>query len=85
MRAARRPEVKTMLYRSIRVGVTAALVLLGATGCTALSVKSDAVTAHAAAVCHSYAWAGAFRSARSDQHAIANPLIESRLRTAIAS
>ncbi len=74
-----------MLHRSTRVWITCALALLGASGCTSLSVKSDAVTAHAAAVCHSYAWAGTFRSARSDQHAIANPLIESRLRAAIAS
>lgn len=78
-------EAGNMLHQKFRSTLTIAVVAVAAAGCTTLRVKSDAGSEHAAAVCHTYAWAGQFRSVRSDQPAITNPLIESRLRAAIAS
>ena len=65
----------------ILVPVVAAV--LGAAGC-ALQVRSDANAAliHA---CHSFDWAGSFHGNSSLRTTIANPLNESRLRTAIAA
>ena len=74
-------EVLNVLKKLTLVPVVAAV--LGATGC-ALQVRTDANAALVHA-CHSFDWAGSFQGNSSLRTTIANPLNESRLRTAIAA
>jgi len=68
----------------IRVGLLAAVASLGA--CNTLTVRSDVNTALASSVhCGSYAWAGSFRGNSPLRSTVANPVNESRLRSAIAA
>jgi hypothetical protein len=73
--------VLNVLKKLSLVPVVAAV--LGATGC-ALQVRTDANAALVHA-CHSFDWAGSFQGNSSLRTTIANPLNESRLRTAIAA
>jgi hypothetical protein len=58
--------------------------LLGA--CTTLSVRTDVNSALAGSVhCGSYAWAGSFHGNSPLRSTVANPINESRLRSAIAA
>jgi hypothetical protein len=82
------PEV--LIMRASRIlAVMLALGALGAlaggAGCTGLQVTSDVNPDLKVSVCTSYAWAGAFRADGGNGPSVANPLIESRLRTAIAA
>jgi len=54
-------------------------------GCTGLRVVSDSNPDVSTSVCATFAWAGEFRSSGGQTPIIPNPLIESRLRTAIAA
>jgi len=54
-------------------------------GCTGLRVTSDVNPDVNVSVCATYAWAGEFRDNAGHSSTIANPLIESRLRAAIAA
>jgi hypothetical protein len=54
-------------------------------GCTGLRVTSDTNPDLSVSVCATYAWAGEFRGTGGRAPTIANPLMESRLRTAIAA
>ncbi len=70
------------LIRTSLVAVAAAFVLGGC----ALSVKSDVNRALVGKVqCHTFAWAGSFRTDSSARSRIANPVNESRLRAAIST
>jgi hypothetical protein len=86
IRPPRKLEVTFMISK-----VSVALALWGAaipllTACTSLSVMSDVNPELQSGIhCHSFAWAGTFRSDSPLRGTIANPLNESRLRTAIAS
>jgi len=56
------------------------------TACTTLYVRSDVNTALIGSVhCSTFAWAGSFRGHSALRNTIANPLNETRLRTAIAA
>lgn len=66
-------------------GPTAILLLSALAGCTGLRVTSDANPDVSVSVCSSFAWAGEFRATAGHGTTIANPLIESRLRAAIAA
>jgi hypothetical protein len=71
------------LFRAV-AGAT--LVALTLAACTTLSVRSDVNSALIAQVhCNTFAWAGSFRGSSPLRNTIANPLNESRLRTAIAA
>lgn len=63
----------------------AALLVAISAGCTGLGVISDVNPDVGVSVCSSYAWAGAFRADSGRGPTVANPLIETRLRAAIAS
>jgi hypothetical protein len=55
-------------------------------GCYSLTVRTDVNSALASSVhCGSYAWAGSFRGNSPLRSTIANPINESRLRSAIAT
>jgi Domain of unknown function (DUF4136) len=70
------------LPRLLIVPATAGLLA----SCTTLYVKSDVNQALLGSVhCHSFAWAGAFHGNSPLRNGIANPLNETRLRTAIAA
>jgi hypothetical protein len=74
--------------RHMKRGLCTALVSIGALTITACApyVRSDVNTALIGQVrCGSFAWAGEFRSNSPLRSTIANPLNESRLRSAIAS
>jgi hypothetical protein len=59
--------------------------LAAAAGCTGLRVTSDVNPDVSVSVCSTYAWAGEFRTDTGRGPVITNPLIESRLRSAIAA
>lgn len=66
------------------------LIVAGAfalTACATLTVRSDVNTAlYHPGQCHSFAWAGSFNQVRSGaRNTVANPVNESRLRSAISS
>jgi hypothetical protein len=63
----------------------AVALLAAAAGCTGLRVTSDVNPDVSVAICTSYAWAGEFRADAGHGPSITNPLIESRLRAAIAA
>lgn len=69
----------------IRAGLLfAAVATLSA--CNTLTVRSDVNTPLASSVhCGSYAWAGTFRGNNPLRNGVANPVNESRLRSAIAA
>ncbi|MDB6091667.1 MAG: putative lipoprotein [Gammaproteobacteria bacterium] len=70
----------------IRAGVVSVAVVAGLAACASLRVTSDVNAALAGSVhCHTFAWAGSFRANNPLRSGIANPLNESRLRTAISS
>ncbi|HYL71768.1 MAG TPA: DUF4136 domain-containing protein [Candidatus Dormibacteraeota bacterium] len=55
-------------------------------GCYSLTVRTDVNSALAGTVhCSSYAWAGSFRGNSTLRSTVANPINESRLRSAIAA
>ena len=72
-----------MIKAVIRSSVIALAGALALGGC-ALSVKSDVNKSLAGKVqCHSFSWAGSFRTDSTARSRIANPVNESRLRGAI--
>jgi len=74
---------KAMFKQLIRVVLSGSFAVLA--GC-ALQVKSDTNSALIRSVqCHSYDWAGSFRSDSPLRSTIANPVNEARLRNAIAA
>ncbi len=66
-------------------GPLALVLLVSTAGCAGLRVSSDVNPDVNVSVCTSYAWAGAFRADTGSGPGVTNPLIESRLRTAIAA
>jgi Domain of unknown function (DUF4136) len=75
-----------MMKQLIRTGILAATVFGGLAACTTLRVTSDVNTAVAGSVqCHTFAWAGTFKSDSPLRSSIANPVNESRLRGAITA
>jgi hypothetical protein len=75
-----------MMKQLIRTGILAATVFGGLAACTTLRVTSDVNRAVAGSVqCHTFAWAGTFKSDSPLRSSIANPVNESRLRGAIAA
>lgn len=77
-------EVKAMINRIFRAGsvACATVFLLGA--CITARVSSDVAAGASAAQCHTFAWAGSFHN-NGTARSVANPLNESRLRSAIAA
>ena len=75
-----------MIKHAILTCVIAATTAVGLSGC-ALTVRSDVNNALFGKVqCHSYAWAGSFRTdTNPDRGTIANPVNEARLRAAIST
>ncbi len=74
-----------MIKHMFRPCVLAAATVFALSGC-ALSVKSDVNSALVGKVqCHTFAWAGAFRTDSPARGNIANPVNESRLRAAITT
>jgi hypothetical protein len=74
--------VKPLLRAALLVPALACAV----SSCNTLYVKSDVNTALIGTVhCSSFAWAGSFRGNTPLRNTIANPLNETRLRTAIAA
>lgn len=70
------------LYRACFIVPAACLV----TACASLNVKSDVNRDLIGTVqCHTFAWAGSFKGNSPLRDTVANPLNETRLRTAIAS
>src|ERR1700733_15390345 len=77
-------EVKAMInqiFRTCSVACTTALML---SGCIPARGTSDVATAASASQCHTFAWAGSFHH-NGNARSVANPLNESRLRSAIAA
>jgi hypothetical protein len=75
-----------MMKQLIRTCVVAVAAIGSLAACTTLRVTSDVNTPLAGSVrCHTFAWAGAFHGNSQLRSGIANPLNESRLRTAIAA
>jgi hypothetical protein len=73
------------MKRLLRAALTVSLTTLTLSAC-APYVRSDVNTAAISRVhCGTFAWAGEFRSSSPLRSTIANPVNESRLRTAIAS
>jgi hypothetical protein len=73
------------MKRLLRVALTVPLTALTLSACGPY-VRSDVNTAAISRVhCGTFAWAGEFRSSSPLRSTIANPVNESRLRTAIAS
>lgn len=73
---------------SIRAVSGVSLVVLAAASlaaCTGLTVTTDVNPDINVSVCGTYAWAGEFRGNAGHSSTIANPLIEGRLRAAIAA
>lgn len=67
-------------------GLAAAVAAATLAACTTLSVRSDVNSALISQVhCNTFAWAGSFRGSSPLRNTIANPVNESRLRTAIAA
>ena len=74
-----------MIKQILRPCAIAVTAVCGLAACS-LTVKSDVNTAVFSKVqCHSFAWAGTFRTDSPARGTIANPVNESRLRAAIAS
>lgn len=70
----------------IRAGVFVPAVACLLTGCYSLTVRTDVNSALAGTVhCGSYAWAGSFRGNSPLRSTVANPINETRLRSAIAA
>jgi hypothetical protein len=75
-----------MVKHWVRVAVVLPLGACALAACTTLQVKSDVNTALIGSVrCNTYAWAGSFQGNSPARSSIANPLNESRLRSAIAA
>jgi hypothetical protein len=75
-----------MMKWLVRTSSIAISITVGTTACTSLRVHSDVNAALVHSVqCHTFAWAGSFRSTSPLRSTIANPLNESRLRSAIAT
>lgn len=73
-----------MMKQLIRTGLVAATVFGGLAACTTLRVTSDVNRAIVGQVqCHTFAWAGTFKSESPLRSGVANPVNESRLRGAI--
>jgi hypothetical protein len=73
-----------MMKQLIRTGIVAVTVFGGLAACTTLRVTSDVNRAVIGQVqCHTFAWAGTFKSDSPLRNGIANPVNESRLRGAI--
>jgi Domain of unknown function (DUF4136) len=77
-------EVKAMInqiFRTCSVACTAVLML---SACITSRVTSDVASGASASQCHTFAWAGSFHNNGSGR-SVANPVNESRLRSAIAA
>jgi hypothetical protein len=75
-----------MLKKVLVAAVVAAAAGGLLTACTGIMVRSDVNTALIASVhCNTFAWAGSFRGNSPLRNTVANPINESRLRSAIAS
>ena len=75
-----------MIKKAIFLGRLAGLMAALALGGCALSVKSDVNRSLMSKVqCHSFSWAGAFRTDSTARSTVANPVNEGRLRAAIAA
>jgi hypothetical protein len=73
-----------MMKQLIRTGIVAVTVFGGLAGCETLHVTSDVNRAVVGQVtCHTFAWAGTFKSDSPLRNGVANPVNESRLRGAI--
>src|SRR5262249_15757805 len=77
-------EDYVMTKRSLGLGSVVALACFTA-ACTTPRVVTDSNPKFSVASCHTYAWAGSFRSDPGSRPNIANPLNEERLRAAIAA
>ncbi len=75
--------IKRLICNSLLIAAGACAV----TACATLTVRSDVNTAmYHPGQCHTFAWAGSFRETRGGSHnGLANPVNESRLRSAISS
>jgi hypothetical protein len=74
-----------MSIRTYSLWLTALIGLVALGGCTGLRVTSDFNPALSASVCSTYAWAGQFRASNGKGPTIVNPLMETRLRNALAA
>jgi hypothetical protein len=75
--------IKRLIGNSLLIAAGACAL----TACATLTVRSDVNTAlYHPGQCHTFAWAGSFQDARSGRRpSVANPVNESRLRSAIAA
>ncbi|MGH8134026.1 MAG: hypothetical protein ACRETP_12495, partial [Steroidobacteraceae bacterium] len=75
-----------MIKRLIGSSVLIVAAVSGLAACTTLQVRSDVNRSlFHPGQCHTFAWAGSFRENNRLRDTVANPLNESRLRTAIAA
>ncbi len=75
-----------MMRQLVRTGLFAVAVSGGLAACASLRVTSDVNRAMAGSVqCHTFAWAGTFKSDSPLRDSIANPVNEARLRNAITA
>jgi hypothetical protein len=75
-----------MLKKILSTGLTVGVAVAALTACASLRVSSDVNPSLAGTVqCHTFSWAGSFRSNSPLRSTIANPLNESRLRDAITA
>jgi len=77
-------EVKLMIHQKFGTCVIALTAALLVSSCISLRVTSDVAVGASAAQCHTFGWAGSFHT-DGKPRTVANPLNESRLRTAIAA
>jgi len=73
-----------MIHRKLSICVIALAAVLLMSSCVSLRVTSDVAVGASAAQCHTFDWAGSFHT-DGKPRTVANPLNESRLRTAIAA
>jgi hypothetical protein len=73
-----------MIKQIFRTCIVAFATVFAMSACVSLRVTSDVASGASASQCHSYAWAGSFHD-NGTARSVANPLNESRLRSAIAA
>ena len=74
-----------MSVRAVPAGCLMLAIGVGLSACTGLRVMSDTNPDVNVSVCGTYAWAGEFRGTDGRAPTITNPLMETRLRAAIAA
>jgi len=75
-----------MIKQLARFWMSAVPMLGSLAACTSLHVRSDVNSELVGTIhCHTYSWAGSFRSNSPLRSTVANPINESRLRSAIAA